>query len=81
METEYQSIAAENSPNSETAAPDVMDVGKEKKSLLSRFSPKQQDFLRGKHAASNAATVLVLIIYALLLLSRLIDSAFLSRES
>lgn len=81
METEYQSIAAENSPNSETAAPDVVDVGKEKKSLLSRFSPKQQDFLRGKHAASNAATVLVLIIYALLLLSRLIDSAFLSRES
>ena len=32
------------------------------KTLLSRFTPKQQDFLRGKHAVSNAATVLVLII-------------------
>jgi membrane protease YdiL (CAAX protease family) len=53
----------------------------EKKSFLSRFSPKQQDFLRGRYAASNAATVLVLVIYALLLLSRLIDAAFLSRES
>lgn len=52
-----------------------------KKTLLSRFTPKQQDFLRGKHAVSNAATVLVLIIYSLLLLSRLIDAAFLSRES
>ncbi|MBO5511320.1 MAG: CPBP family intramembrane metalloprotease [Clostridia bacterium] len=52
-----------------------------KKSFLSRFTPKQQDFLRGKRAVSNSATVLVLIIYALLLLSRLIDAAFLSRES
>jgi membrane protease YdiL (CAAX protease family) len=53
----------------------------EKKSFLSRFSPRQQDFLRGRYAASNTATVLVLVIYALLLLSRLIDAAFLSRES
>ena len=81
METENQSIAAESSPNSEAVAPDAVDPGKAKKTFLSRFSPKQQDFLRGKHAASNAATVLVLIIYALLLLCRLIDSAFLSRES
>ncbi len=47
----------------------------------SRLSPGQKNFLRGKLAVSNAATVLVLVIYALLLLSRFIDSAFLSRES
>ena len=52
-----------------------------KKNFLSRFSPKQQDFLRGKYAVSNSATILVLVIYALLLLSRLIDTAFLTRES
>ena len=74
METENQSVAAESSP-------DTPDTGKAKKSFLSRLSPKQRDFLRGKYAASNAATILVLILYALLLLSRLIDSAFLSRES
>ena len=38
-------------------------------------------FLRGKMAVSPAATVLVAVIYALLLLSRFIDAAFLSRES
>ncbi len=38
-------------------------------------------FLRGKHAVSLSATVLVAIIYALLLLSRFIDKAFLTRES
>ncbi len=38
-------------------------------------------FLRGEHAVAPAATVLVAIIYALLLLSRFIDAAFLSRES
>ena len=53
----------------------------EKKPFLSRFTPKQQDFLRGKMAVSNPVTVLALIMYALLLLSRLIDAAFLSRES
>jgi hypothetical protein len=52
-----------------------------KKSLRSRLTPKQQDFCKGRYAVSNTATVLVLIIYALLLLSRLIDAAFLSRES
>jgi membrane protease YdiL (CAAX protease family) len=57
------------------------EAAPEKKGFLSRFTPGQQDFLRGKHAVSNSATVLVLIIYALLLLSRLIDAAFLSRES
>ncbi len=38
-------------------------------------------FLRGEHAVAPAACVLVAIIYALLLLSRFIDAAFLSRES
>ncbi|MBQ9151332.1 MAG: CPBP family intramembrane metalloprotease [Clostridia bacterium] len=71
MESEPKSTAAETT---ESASP-------AKKPFLSRFTPKQQDFLRGKFAVSNAATVLVLIVYALLLLSRLIDSAFLSRES
>ncbi len=47
----------------------------------SRLSPRQRDFLQGRYAVSNPATLLVLAIYALLLLSRLIDSAFLSRES
>ena len=67
----------------EDAAPaeDTEPAEKVKKPLWSRFTPKQQDFLRGKFAVSNAATILVLVIYALLLLSRLIDSAFLSRES
>ncbi|MBR5123746.1 MAG: CPBP family intramembrane metalloprotease, partial [Clostridia bacterium] len=49
--------------------------------ILSRLSPAKQDFLRGKYAVSGSVTVLVLAIYALLLLSRLIDAAFLSRES
>ena len=40
-----------------------------------------RDFLRGKKAVSPAATILVAVIYALLLLSRFIDSTFLSRES
>ena len=44
-------------------------------------SPKRKDFWSGKYAVSNAATILVLAIYTLLLLSRLIDQAFLSRES
>lgn len=37
-------------------------------------------FLRGEYAESARAARLVLVIYALLLLSRLIDKAFLSRE-
>ena len=40
-----------------------------------------RNFLRGKQAVSPAATALVAVIYALLLLSRFIDAAFLSRES
>ena len=52
-----------------------------KRSLFSRLKPQQRAFLRGTYAVSPAATVLVLVIYALLLLSRFIDSAFLSRES
>ena len=66
--------------NIPTPSPSDGDTPK-KKSFLSRFSPKQQEFLRGDMAVSNSATVLVLIIYVLLLLSRLIDAAFLSRES
>ena len=81
MESENNSLAAENSQSSENTHPNTVGTGKAKKSFLSRLSPKQQDFLRGKYAISNAATILVLVIYALLLLSRLIDSAFLSRES
>ncbi len=42
---------------------------------------KLRAFLRGKRAVSPAATVLIAGIYALLLLSRFIDAAFLSRES
>lgn len=90
METENRNIpvediestdGSENSLNSKSPATDASEGGKAKKPFFSRFSPKQQDFLQGKYAVSNAATILVLIIYALLLLSRLIDSAFLSRES
>lgn len=44
--------------------------------VRSRLKP----FLRGEYATSPAAARLVLIVYALLLLSRLIDRAFLSRE-
>ena len=68
------------SPNPNTAEATETPPPAEK-NFLSRFSPKQQDFLRGKYAVSNSATILVLVIYALLLLSRLIDTAFLTRES
>lgn len=44
----------------------------------SRFEWKP--FLRGEYAVAPHAARLVLVIYALLLLSRLIDNAFLSRE-
>ena len=46
-----------------------------------RLSPRQKAFLQGKSAVSNPVTVLALVMYALLLLSRLIDAAFLARES
>lgn len=39
------------------------------------------DFLKGKYAVSASAMWLVFAIYALLLLSRLIDTAFLDREN
>ncbi len=42
---------------------------------------KLRAFLKGRFAVSPAATILVAVIYALLLLSRFIDAAFLSRES
>ncbi len=45
------------------------------------LSPSARAFLRGKHAVSPSATILVAVIYLLLLLSRLIDAAFLQRES
>lgn len=80
MESESNIPAAETVETVETAEA-VKSDAPVKKPFLSRLSPKQQDFLRGKFAVSNTATILILIIYALLLLSRLIDSAFLSRES
>ena len=46
-----------------------------------RLTQEQKDFLKGKYAVSNSATLLVLVIYGLLLLSRLIDANFLGRES
>ncbi len=52
-----------------------------KPSLLDRLPPRLADFLRSKYAVAPSAAVLVAVIYALLLLSRLIDAAFLSRES
>lgn len=42
---------------------------------------RRRAFLRGEHSVAPAAVVLVCIIYALLLLSRLIDAAFLNREN
>lgn len=45
-----------------------------------RFASRLIPFLRGEYAIAPRAARLVLVIYALLLLSRLIDSAFLSRE-
>ncbi len=72
MESQTETPVAPEEP--ETARPP-------KKSPLDRLTPKQRDFLKGKYAVSNSATILVLVIYALLLLSRLIDSAFLTRES
>ncbi len=42
---------------------------------------RRRAFLRGKYAVSPSGTVLIAIIYTLLLLSRLIDATFLSRES
>lgn len=75
-------MSTEPTHNPEMDTPTADEASSPKKPpLLSRLSPKQQDFLRGKLAVSNSATVLVLVIYALLLLSRLIDAAFLSRES
>ena len=68
-------------PESNTTKEAIEAEAPAKKPFLSRFSPKQQDFLRGKFAVSNSATILVCAIYTLLLLSRFIDSAFLSRES
>lgn len=46
-----------------------------------RLSPKQTAFLRGEFAISPSATALIAGIYALLLLSRLIDATFLRHES
>lgn len=53
----------------------------EAKSTASDTQNSLRTFLRGKRAVSPAATALVAIIYALLLLSRFLDAAFLSRES
>ena len=58
-----------------------MDRQPNQPTLWQKLSPKQQDFISGKMTVSSSAIRLIFIIYALLLLSRLIDAAFLSRES
>ncbi len=66
---------AEETASAETASAETVATKKR------RLSPEQLDFLKGKYAVSPAATALVALMYTLLLLSRLIDAAFLSRES
>ena len=73
-ETEAEAVQ-DGSAGVEDAVPEDAPQGSE------GHSSKKRDFFRGKYAVSNFACILVLAIYALLLLSRLIDSAFLSRES
>ncbi len=61
--------------------PPVENASADQTTRRRALSPNARRFWRGKYAVSPAATVLVAVIYALLLLSRLIDAAFLSRES
>ena len=69
------------SPSHNTPTPEAPESVSTPPAKKHRLSPAQKAFLRGERAVSAPATILVLVIYALLLLSRLIDSAFLSRES
>jgi membrane protease YdiL (CAAX protease family) len=69
------------SPSHNTPTPEAPESVSTPPAKKHRLSPAQKAFLRGERAVSAPATILVLVIYALLLLSRLIDSAFLTRES
>ena len=71
----------ENNQIPETTPEITPETTPEKTEQSSRLSLGQREFWKGRYAVSNPVTVLVLIIYALLLLSRLVDAAFLSRES
>lgn len=64
-------------PEAETVTP--QETPGAKRSL--RLTPSQKEFLLGHKTVSRSATLLVFIMYTLLLLSRLIDAAFLQRES
>ncbi len=57
-----------------------MDPQEHPTPVTPKGSPRKT-FLRGEHAVSHRAAWLIFIIYALLLLSRLIDAAFLTREN
>lgn len=72
--------APEDEPTAEDDTPDGSEPGKPPRKRR-RLSAGQRAFLRGDHAVSPSATILIAVIYALLLLSRLIDATFLSRES
>ena len=76
--TASHSTAGHSTTGHSTADNSTASVPRHEKRHL---SPAQKDFLRGRLAVSPAATTLVAGIYLLLLLSRLIDAAFLSRES
>ena len=76
--TTGHSTAGHSTTGHSTADNSTASVPRHEKRHL---SPAQKDFLRGRLAVSPAATTLVAGIYLLLLLSRLIDAAFLSRES
>ena len=75
----------ESTPETDApAAPKPKDA--RKKGGRAALSPdekasRRRAFLRGENSVAPAAVVLVCIIYALLLLSRLIDTAFLNREN
>ncbi len=68
-------------PRSAEAEPQSTDTTAPANGGASRPHSRGRAFLRGQYAISPSATVLVAVIYALLLLSRLIDATFLSRES
>lgn len=70
------------SPEAEAAEPQASPVGEPAKAKKSwHLTPAQKEFLLGHQTVSRSATLLVFIMYTLLLLSRLIDAAFLQRES
>ncbi len=62
-------------------APDTDSPKAPPEAAASDPKDKLRAFLRGRYAISLPAAIFVAVIYALLLLSRFIDAAFLSRES